>query len=164
MILEKIISGGQTGADRGGLDAAIVLGLPHGGCCPKGRRAEDGPIPPCYQLTEHESRDYPPRTEQNVQDSDGTVIFTGAALEGGSKLTASLCRKHKKPYVVIETLDGNGWRHRETFRLFVQCYKIRTLNVAGNRESVSHGIQDTVRKIIIDAVTTMRNASSPKES
>lgn len=63
-MIERVISGGQTGADRGGLDAAIDLGLPHGGFCPKGRRAEDGVIPGRYQLEETESADYTERTRK----------------------------------------------------------------------------------------------------
>jgi len=76
IMITKIISGGQTGADRGGLDAAIHCGLPHGGWCPKGRKAEDGLIPSKYQHKEMESSGYLPRTQANVFDSDATVIFT----------------------------------------------------------------------------------------
>jgi len=51
-MIEQVVSGGQTGADRAGLDAAMALGIPVGGWCPRGRRAEDGPIPAIYPLTE----------------------------------------------------------------------------------------------------------------
>lgn len=85
MKISKIVSGGQTGADRGGLDAAIELGIPHGGWCPKGRKSEDGVIPEKYLLKEMSSADYLKRTEQNVVDSDATVIFTYGQPTGGSK-------------------------------------------------------------------------------
>jgi predicted Rossmann-fold nucleotide-binding protein len=74
--LTSIISGGQTGADRGGLDAAIQLGIAFGGACPEGRRAEDGPIPAKYDtLTALPGSSYEPRTRKNVRDADATIIF-----------------------------------------------------------------------------------------
>jgi len=83
-MITKLISGGQTGADRGGLDAAIHCDLPHGGWCPKGRKAEDGVIPAEYHLTEMLTDKYLPRTQANVIDSDATVIFTYGPLSGDS--------------------------------------------------------------------------------
>lgn len=79
--ISKIVSGGQTGADRAALDYAIAIGIPHGGWCPKGRKAEDGPIGPPYALVETPRADYLQRTEWNVRDTDGTVIFTLTANE-----------------------------------------------------------------------------------
>ncbi len=70
-----LISGGQTGVDQGALEAAMVLHLNHGGWCPKGRKSEDGPIPPRFNLQEHASSKYPPRTKKNIEDSDGTLIL-----------------------------------------------------------------------------------------
>jgi len=83
MKLDKIISGGQTGADRAGLDAAMELNIPIGGWCPKGRKAEDGPIADKYPLQETTSGDYRVRTEKNVKDSEGTIIFTIGKPTGG---------------------------------------------------------------------------------
>ncbi len=87
-MITKIISGGQTGADRGGLDAAIHCDLPHGGWCPKGRRAEDGINSAEYHLNEMVSSEYLPRTKANVFDSDATLIITYGPLKGGSLKTA----------------------------------------------------------------------------
>ena len=96
----KIVSGGQTGADRAALDWAIFHDIPHGGWCPKGRKAEDGILSAQYQLTETPSASYPQRTQWNVRDSDGTVIFTiSAKLSGGSKLTADAAIKFGKPWI-----------------------------------------------------------------
>ena len=93
-MIEKIISGGQTGADRAALDFAIYHDIPHGGWCPKGRLAEDGVIEPRYQLRETSTKNYPERTEKNVREADGTVIFTIAPkLTGGSNKTAQLAAK-----------------------------------------------------------------------
>ena len=97
-MLQKIISGGQTGVDRAALDFALARGIPHGGWCPKHRRAEDGPIDGRYQLKETPSANYVQRTEWNARDSDGTVVFSiGAILTGGSKKTVELARKHRRP-------------------------------------------------------------------
>jgi len=100
-IITKIVSGGQTGADRAALDFAIEHGVSHGGWCPKSRLAEDGPIHPRYKLQETPTRSYPQRTEWNVRDSDGTVIFTIAErLNGGSRKTARFTRKLGKPVFI----------------------------------------------------------------
>src|SRR5229473_2876346 len=98
MGIKKIVSGGQTGADRAALDFAIAHQIPHGGWCPKGRKCEDGTLADRYELKETPSNDYPQRTEWNVRDSDGTVIFSIApVLTGGSKQTVNLAMKHQKP-------------------------------------------------------------------
>ena len=71
-----IYSGGQTGADRAALDWAISENIPHGGWCPRGRKAENGRIPARYQLQETVSTGYAERTERNVMEADATVVFT----------------------------------------------------------------------------------------
>src|SRR5437870_10377236 len=96
-MLTKIISGGQTGVDRAALDVALELGLPCGGWCPRGRRAEDGPIPERYPLQEMKSPAYPPRTARNVRDSDGTVILTRGQPDRGTALTIELAERYRKP-------------------------------------------------------------------
>src|SRR6476660_5622462 len=94
----RIISGGQTGADRAALDFAIDNGIPYGGWCPKGRLAEDGPLAQYYALQQTPTKAYPQRTEWNIRDSDGTILFTiNPNLSGGSRKTYLLAKKHKKP-------------------------------------------------------------------
>ena len=66
---------------------AIELNIPHGGWIPKGKKTEDGIIPDKYQLQEMPTASYPKRTEQNVIDSDGTLILSHGKLSGGSALT-----------------------------------------------------------------------------
>lgn len=145
----KIISGGQTGADRGGLNTAIYLGLPHGGWCPRGRRAEDGAIPEVYQLQETlESRDYLRRTELNVKDSDVTVIFVGKyPVDGGSKKTEDLCELHKKPCITINLKAGDP----QDLADFLRDYNPSVINVAGNRESKAPGIEENVMHFLLEA-------------
>ncbi len=101
----KIVSGGQTGADRAALDWAIKKGIPHGGWCPKGRKAEDGRIDAKYQLQDTPSSNYLQRTEWNVRDSDGTVILSiGKRLSGNSSGTLELAIKHRKPYLHLSAV------------------------------------------------------------
>lgn len=150
-MIQKIISGGQTGADRGGLEAAMILELDWGGYVPKGRRSEDGRVPERYhKLVELLTSDYPARTRRNVLGSDGTVIFTKGPMERGSLLTSSLCNEENKPFLHIDlSEDVPLWRHGLSVREFVSSNCVKTLNVAGNRESVSHGIQKTVEQILV---------------
>ena len=131
--LRKIVSGGQTGADRAALDWAISRGVAHGGWCPKGRRAEDGPIPDGYALQETDSPNYLIRTEQNVIDSDGTVVFSiKPLLSGGSKKTADFARKHGKPLLHLHPgIETPG----QQLAAFIRTNGIKVLNVAGSRLS-----------------------------
>jgi Circularly permutated YpsA SLOG family len=100
MTLTKLISGGQTGADRAALDWAIFRDVPHGGWCPKGRKAEDSTITARYELEEIKTANYLERTKCNVIESDGTIIFTmSARLAGGSKRTADFAKRHGKPWL-----------------------------------------------------------------
>ncbi len=133
-LVSKIVSGGQTGVDRAALDFAIEQEIPHGGYCPKGRRAEDGPLPKRYQLNETESADYPDRTEKNVLISDGTLILDRGTLTGGTAYTQQLCRQHHKPLLVIN-LNQDTEEVRSHFRQWLQDNDIKVMNVAGSRES-----------------------------
>jgi hypothetical protein len=134
-VLERIISGGQTGADRAALDFAIARNLPHGGWCPDGRLAEDGLIPPRYQLVETPSSASIHRTEWNVRDSDGTVIFSiGMALTGGSKSTGEFAVQYQKPFLHLSR-ERDGDSAAEKLSAFLREHRIRTLNVAGPRQS-----------------------------
>ena len=141
-IVEKLVSGGQTGVDRAGLDVAIALGIEHGGWCPRGRRAEDGRIPECYRLTETDSADYAIRTEQNVLDSDGTLILYLAELRGGTELTYRLAQKHGKPSFLI---DLSRQESSGPLRQWLLDQKIHVLNVAGPRASQNEAIYELAR-------------------
>lgn len=133
----KIVSGGQTGVDRGALDAAIELGIAHGGWCPRGRLAEDGAIPERYWLTETDSPEYSVRTERNVLDSDATLILYRGELRGGTELTRRLALRHEKPCLVVD-LDAPP--EPEAIRRWFVESRAQTLNVAGPRESQNRGI------------------------
>ncbi|HEY9035981.1 MAG TPA: putative molybdenum carrier protein [Pseudomonadales bacterium] len=130
-----IMSGGQTGVDRGALDAAIATDTPCGGYCPKGRRAEDGVIPAQYPLIETESGDYEERTRRNVTESDATLIIHFGSLEGGTELTKRFCSAHSKPLLKIDASKTDVERAEQTLFDFLYKYSARTLNVAGPRRS-----------------------------
>lgn len=135
--LGRIVSGGQTGVDRAALDAALEAGVPCGGWCPRGRRAEDGAIPVRYPLRETPSASYPQRTEWNVRDSDGTLVMTRGRPRGGSALTVRMAAGMGRPVMVV---DLDGPRSTVEILAWVDRNLIRTLNVAGPRESDAPGI------------------------
>lgn len=136
---ERIVSGGQTGADRAALDFAIRHGYPHGGWAPRGREAEDGCISPRYQLTELEGG-YRQRTRRNVEDSDGTLIVNLGALDGGTLATKEFAEKAGKPFFVVQVDDGLTVQMAADVLAWLQAHDIKTLNVAGPRESKRPGI------------------------
>ncbi|MCX8091262.1 MAG: putative molybdenum carrier protein [Verrucomicrobiae bacterium] len=146
--LERIVSGGQTGVDRAALDVAMELGVPHGGWCPRGRLAEDGPISSAYRLQETPEPVYAQRTEWNVRDSDGTVIFSVAEeLTGGSALTRQLAAALGKPCLhLAEQRDGRSALRK--LRAFIRRHHIRTLNVAGPRLSTEPGAAAFARRVL----------------
>ena len=106
-MVKKIISGGQTGADRAALDFARKHKIPHGGWVPKGRIAEDGPLDKNYRLTEMPTTSYQKRTEMNVIGSDGTVIFSHGRLTGGSAYTKTMATKHNRPCLHIDLKEAD---------------------------------------------------------
>lgn len=136
-MIEKIVSGGQTGVDRAALNVALALGISCGGWCPKGRRAEDGVIPACYPLTECDDRCYRVRTKKNIIDSDGTLILKCGTLSGGTALTARLARRCERPLYLFD-LDQND--DIASILSWIDAHAIHTLNVAGPRESQQPGI------------------------
>ncbi|MDZ7582019.1 MAG: putative molybdenum carrier protein [Deltaproteobacteria bacterium] len=155
-MITKIISGGQTGADRAALDVAINLHVPHGGWVPKGRKAEDGRVPERYQLKEMATESYPARTEANVADSDGTLIITHGELKGGSRLTAEYALKHQKPHLHInlDVLRGDDVLY--AIVNWTAENHIAVLNVAGSRASEDPNLYDTVFEVLNNAVLLLK--------
>lgn len=152
MAVRRIVSGGQTGADRGGLDAAIELGLAHGGWCPRGRRAEDGAIPDCYALQETDDDTYESRTERNVIESDATVLLTYGAPSGGSALTAELARRHRRPLLALDLAAVDEPAAAARLRAWLAEHAVDTLNVAGSRASKSPELAAAVRRVLCAAL------------
>jgi hypothetical protein len=142
-----IVSGGQTGADRGGLDAAMALGISTDGFCPRGRLAEDGRVPDRYNVRETGTANYGERTALNVRFSDATIIFHYGMLSRGSKLTERLARKMGKARLVVK-LDRFGAEHVDGIRAWLNVARPEILNVAGQRESRRPGIGAEVERIL----------------
>lgn len=144
----KIVSGGQTGADRAALDWAIAHNVPHGGWCPKGRLAEDGTIAPRYNLTETPSSQYWERTQWNVRDSDGTIVFSiSEDIFAGTLLTVEVVKKSEKPYIHIckKLTDPNTINQ---LQLFLSKFGILNLNIAGSRASDEPEVYQFVKEIL----------------
>jgi hypothetical protein len=134
-MIKKIISGGQTGVDQAALDTAIKLKIPHGGWIPKGRLTEKGPLPGKYQLQEMPTDSYPERTEQNVIDSDGTLIISHGSLTGGSAYTRKMAMKHGKPWFHTDLNKLPTFHAGMLIEDWISKNNIETLNVAGPRAS-----------------------------
>lgn len=143
----KIINGGQTGVNRGALDAALDTGNPCGGYCPKGRRAEDGVIPQQYPMTETESTDHKEHARLNVTESDATlIIYFGS--EDSTDLTERLCHAHSKPLLKIDASKTDIERAEQTLFDFLRKYSVHTLNVAGPRRSEHASGRDYAHKLL----------------
>ncbi len=146
-MIEKVISGGQTGVDRAALDVAMKLNIKCGGWVPKGRKAEDGVIHPRYPMKEMESAEYADRTRQNIIDSDGTLILYLGAMSEGTKLTYELPKLLNKPYYII---DMSQPVDVEAFRDWVNKNFVRILNIGGPRASYAPGkIYPNAFKILV---------------
>lgn len=165
--LRKIVSGGQAGVDRGGLLAAIGLGIDHGGWCPKGRRAEDGEIPSMYQLQETASDGYERRTERNVIDSDATIVITRGMMTPGSRRTMEICERWERTVLHVD-LAAKAPRplvritpkplEPDQIPLDLQVFwwllrgEFEVVNVAGTRESKAPGIQRQTEQLLLTAL------------
>jgi len=148
MVIKKIISGAQTGADRAALDFAIDNEIPHGGWVPKGRKAEDGLISQQYGVKEAPSAEYSRRTELNVIDSDGTLIISHGKLTDGSALTQRLARKHNKHCLHIDLNQIPEFKSAIEITHWINRQDIEVLNVAGPRASKDPLIYDSTMDIL----------------
>lgn len=146
---DRIISGGQTGADRAALDVAISYGLDYGGWIPLGRWAEDGPIPQSYsKLRTCDSSDPAVRTRLNVQDSDATLILSHGALSGGSALTRDITRELAKPCLHLDLDRVSQSKAVAEILNWLETNKVVILNVAGPRHSEDPGIYDQAQALL----------------
>ena len=156
--IHRLVSGGQTGADRAALDVAIRLGIPYGGWCPRGGRAEDLPDAPGLlrdypELRETPTEDSTVRTEWNVRDSDATLILTDRpdSLSGGTALTRDLASRLGRPFLVAATCDTQtvpAW-----LRALCEESGGLVLNVAGPRESKEPGLYAGAHRLLEQVLT-----------
>jgi hypothetical protein len=148
-MVNRMISGGQTGVDRAALDFALKAGIECGGWIPKGRMAEDGIIPAKYpNLKETESENSKERTERNVRDSDGTLVITRGNPSGGSAFTLQVARHFEKPVLHVdlerESVDVASLRLRE----WIQKVNPAILNIAGSRNSEDRKIYELTQTLL----------------
>ena len=155
--IEKIISGGQTGADRAALDFAIDNNIPYSGWLPKGRTTEDGTLPLKYHLQEMPTGDYSKRTEKNVLDSDGTVIVSNGFLTLGSAVTREFAIEHKKPWIHLDMKELPLEEAAEKLISWLTENEIKVLNVAGPRAGKDPTIYDTVLRLLKATVSANEN-------
>lgn len=147
----RIISGGQTGADMGGLAAGRALGLDTGGTAPPAFITENGPnaqLRDVYKLTASSAKGYAPRTKDNIINSDGTVILSAHVGSPGTRLTIAMAKSEHKPYLLVDLSTTDIASATKNVKAFLHDNSIETLNVAGNRESVVPGIQRRAATII----------------
>jgi len=150
-MVNKIISGGQTGADRAALDVAIKLKISHGGWIPKGRLTENGRLDDKYHLKETESANYNKRTEQNVIDSHGTLIIFHGKLTGGSEYTRDMVIHHGRPWLHIDLNKTESFQAAKQIKSWLAEHKIEVLNVAGPRASKNA----TIYQATVDILETV---------
>jgi len=157
MALAKIVTGGQTGVDRGALDAALEAGFPCGGWAPEGRIAEDGRIHERYPLQELAGAGYEERTLQNVLDSDGTAIFYSGTLEGGTRQTMLHCVKRGKPFELVDAAHAGPREAALKLADFIERNRLAVLNIAGPRASKWSGahayVYATVKQLLENLLT-----------
>lgn len=147
-----VISGGQTGADKAGLVAAYQCGIKTGGYAPSGYRTERGQdlsLASIYGLIEIPSSSYLERTEKNILAADATIIFSTNRSSPGTKATYRSCSKINKPFILLDP----DLHDASAVRYLLNLHKPKILNIAGNRESKSPGIFDTVYKILMEVFT-----------
>lgn len=151
-MITKVVSGGQTGADRAGLIAAKKAGIPTGGWIPKGALTEEGSKPELlteYGLQETLSKEYAFRTELNVKMADATLRFAANWSSPGEKCTLKAIKKHKKLHYDVDIRETNICEEEMDALvdwLFINNIKI--LNVAGNKETTAPGIGLWVEKFL----------------
>ena len=145
IIINKIVSGGQSGVDRSALDFSIKHKIPHGGWCPRNRWAEDGQIPNIYNLTETTESLPENRTQMNVKDSDATLIIYDNFMDEGTLKTNEFCLQYNKQYLEIDIAQTTD---RFLFREWIRSKEIKILNIAGSRESNSPGIYDKTSALL----------------
>jgi hypothetical protein len=155
-VLEKIITGGQTGADQAGWRAAEAFGVPTGGWMPRGFLTEDGPRPEFaerFGASELPPDSAPAPSERNVLDSDATLWF-GETTTSSAQATVGACHRSGKPCMPVYPAASFEPSH---VAAWLADFKVKTLNVAGNSEAVEPGIGDRVEQFLRQILVQLRH-------
>ncbi|MDE0060937.1 MAG: putative molybdenum carrier protein [Defluviicoccus sp.] len=160
-MIERILSGGQTGVDRGALDAALDAGFPCGGWCPRGRRAEDGRIPGRYPLEETASPRYVERTRRNVRDSDATLVLAWGEPSGGTRRTVAFAERMAKPCLVLDMSRLGDEEAASRAGAWIVAERVGALNVAGPRARSRPDAEDRARRVVALILT---ESATPRRS
>ena len=152
MKIFKIISGGQTGADKGGLIAAKKANIKTGGIAPKGFMTEAGKDPSLkseYGLRENYSDDLKERTLSNLRGAHCTIVFATKPGSRGTKFTIDSLKREKRMHLVLNPFENDATEKvRDFIDLVYERYKNPLIvNIAGNRESRSKGIEEKVVEV-----------------
>ncbi len=162
-MIKKIISGGQTGADRAALDTAIKFNIRYGGWIPGDRKTEDGPLSQKYRMDEMPTDSYPERTRQNIMDSNGTIIISRGTLSGGSLLTQQLAFRLKKPCCHIDLFELDEFGAAIVINSFIADYDIEIINVAGPRAGKDPFIYNSVKTVLETVIYMMIIETEPDD-
>jgi len=162
-MIKKIVSGGQIGADQAALDVAIKLGVPHGGWIQKGRKTQRGILPEKYQLKEMPIPGFKERIEQNVIDSDGTVIISHGDLTGGAEYSQKISKKHKQPCLHIDLNETPPDMASSKINTWIIENKIEVLNVTGSRTSEDSKIYKETMVIVEEIIFLGLLKAKPNE-
>lgn len=156
-MIEKIISGGQTGVDRAALDVAEEMGIPSGGWCPAGRDADDGPIPDKYPMQETTAYDHTVRTGFNVRDSDGNLMFYRGSLHGGTAYAVEMATRMNRP---VKAIDVDAPPSPGEVASWIDENHLRVIHIGGQREATSPGIYQQAYKLIRSIIACCQASSA----
>lgn len=162
-MIKKIVSGGQIGADQAALDVAIKLGVPHGGWIQKGRKTQRGTLPEKYQLKEMPIAGFKERIEQNVIDSDGTLIISHGDLTGGADYSQKMAKEHKRPFLHIDLNETPAVMAGSKINTWIIKNDIEVLNVTGSRTSEDSKIYKETMVIVEEIIFLVLLKAEPGE-
>ena len=163
-MLKKIISGGQVGADQAALDAAIKCRFPHGGWIQKGKKTQTGVLPEKYQLTEMSVSGYKEKIEQNVIESDGTVIISHGDLSGGADYSRKMAIKHHRPCLHIDLSQIPAAVSSAEINAWIIENAVEVLNVTGSRASEDGDVYKDTAEIIENTILMSLVKAKPGEN
>ena len=152
-MIKKIITCGQTEADRAALDIAIKLRIPHGGCTPKGQITKTDKLPEKYMLKEMPTDNYSECIKQNVIDSVGTLIISYGSLSGDLDYARKMALRHKRQILSVDFNQMDVAKGALLLNDWIHLYRIDVLHVIGPDAEVNPNVRNQTKHIIEGALT-----------